>query len=176
MRWALRKTGLRFSEPVLTPQADDLHLVLGPVVTARRYPITAWSKVTGPRSYLFFAYDDHPREVSGAARNGVEPFQPEEHPPALRSPGAETFADLVESSAVNAQREVAGLRERRQRQLVPLLSVSRHNGCHSFCVARTLSRRPPARAPQLGGPARRRVNRPVWLRPRELTYPSSRRG
>jgi hypothetical protein len=50
---------------------------------------------------------DQPREVSGAARNGVEPFQPEEHPPALRSPGAETFADLVESGAVNAQREVA---------------------------------------------------------------------
>jgi hypothetical protein len=66
---------------------------------------------------------DHPREVSGPARNGVEPFQPEEHPSALRSPGAKTFADLVESGVVNAEREVLGLRERRQRQLVSLLSV-----------------------------------------------------
>ena len=39
------ETGLRFSEPVLTPQVDDLHLVFGPVVTARRYPITLYSKL-----------------------------------------------------------------------------------------------------------------------------------
>ena len=30
---------------VLTPQADDLYPVLGPVVTARRYPITSCSNV-----------------------------------------------------------------------------------------------------------------------------------
>ena len=39
------ETGLRFSEPVLTPQADDLHPVFGPVVTARPYPITSYSKL-----------------------------------------------------------------------------------------------------------------------------------
>ena len=54
------ETGLRFSEPVLTPQADDLHLVLGPVVTARRYPITALLKVTVPRNYVFLASGTQP--------------------------------------------------------------------------------------------------------------------
>jgi hypothetical protein len=48
------ETGLRFSEPVLTPQADDLHLVFGPVVTARRYPITSYSKVANARSRPLF--------------------------------------------------------------------------------------------------------------------------
>ena len=38
------ETGLRFQEPVLTPLADDLHSVLGPVVTARRYPIISSSR------------------------------------------------------------------------------------------------------------------------------------
>ena len=50
------ETGLWFSEPVPTPQADDLHPVLGPVVTAQRYPITSCSKVTDRRSYLLLAY------------------------------------------------------------------------------------------------------------------------
>ena len=44
------ETGLRFREPVLTPQADDLYPVLGLVVTARRYPIIARSKITDRRS------------------------------------------------------------------------------------------------------------------------------
>ena len=53
---ALLKTGLWFREPVLTPQADDLHPVLGPVVTAQRYPITSCSKVTDRRSGRLLAY------------------------------------------------------------------------------------------------------------------------
>jgi hypothetical protein len=52
------ETGLWFSQPVLTPQADDLHLVFGPVVTARRYPITSCSKVTNPRSRLLLVHWD----------------------------------------------------------------------------------------------------------------------
>src|SRR2546425_4138160 len=50
MRYALLKQDCGSEEPVLTPRAEDLHPVLGPVVTAQRYPITSWSKVTDRRS------------------------------------------------------------------------------------------------------------------------------
>ena len=62
------ETGLRFSEPVLTPQADDLHLVLGLVVTARPYPIISCSRVTDRRSCLHLADGTQPNaRVSAAA-------------------------------------------------------------------------------------------------------------
>src|SRR6266545_703496 len=54
------------------------------------------------------------------------------------------------------------------------LQKARHNGCHSFCAA--LSRRPPARAPHLGGgPARRHLMPASELRSRQgsIDLPSS---
>src|SRR5437667_7609356 len=58
MRSALLKHDCGSEEPVLTPRAEDLHPVLGPVVTAQRYPITSWSKVTDRRSCPSFAYSN----------------------------------------------------------------------------------------------------------------------
>src|SRR5437773_7313148 len=45
MRKALLQQDCGSKEPVLTPQADVLYPVLGPVVTAHRYPITSFGKV-----------------------------------------------------------------------------------------------------------------------------------